>query len=153
MRTDVEIVWIAGVGSKSLGVECISSSVPRLEEPPCCLNADPSWSEDEVKEAPDIVIANAERPTIGRYSYRCRRVLDRSPSFWFWFWLSLSLSLLPLDPRVARSCAGEVVPIARRARSMLGASRLEEDEADALIAAGIKVIIVNLVPGRRSPQM
>lgn len=76
MRTDVGTVWIAGVGNKSLDVECISSSVSLLEGLLCCLNPGPPSSEDETNEAPDIVIANAERPTMGRY--RRRLLLDLS---------------------------------------------------------------------------
>ena len=37
---------------------------------------------------------------------------------------------------------GEEVLIARRARSTLGASRLEDDATDALIAAGIVLVII-----------
>jgi hypothetical protein len=65
IRTDVGIDWMAGVGSRSRDVECISSSCDGpfdvLEK---LLFSSPSW--DVTREAVERVIASADKPKMGK---------------------------------------------------------------------------------------
>jgi hypothetical protein len=67
---------MAGVGSKSRGVECISSSFPFEEFVELNnwreRNVLVSWSEEDAYEAVDRDMARADKPTIGRYRLRLR---------------------------------------------------------------------------------
>lgn len=60
-RTDVDIDCIAGVGSRSRDVECIWSSCREDRREPFS-----SSSSEDKREAVERVIANADKPKIGR---------------------------------------------------------------------------------------